>query len=153
MKSIEEDAKQILQTQNQASVFIAWLESYVAREGDKEEGHTWMHAKRGLGDYIYITDGILQRYKDFCKRTGNAPFESLNQLAVDLTAHTGENCKVTVTDIGLDEEIDGYSGKVVEYTVPYKKRKVVKVPLSIQGKLDMTVSGAGTGGGGPAAAA
>jgi hypothetical protein len=137
VRPLEEGSRDVLLQQNQAAAFTAWLQSYVAREGDEEEGHTWMRAKRG--DYIYITDGILQRYKEFSKRSGSAAYETLTQLAVDLTSHTGEDCKPYPNDIGLDEVRDS-DERIVKMPVPYKKRKVVKVPLSVQGKLVTTTT-------------
>jgi hypothetical protein len=73
---IESNGKEIMVQQNQAKSFVSWLESYVAHEGKKEEGHTWMRAQKG--DYILVSSAILQRYKELCRRSGNAPHESLS---------------------------------------------------------------------------
>ena len=100
---------------------------------EKEEGHTWMRAKEG--DYIFITESVLQRHKEFCKRSDGIAYQSLSQLAVDLTAHTGESCKRYEHSIGRDQETDDVSSRILKIAVAYRKRKVVRVPLSLQGRL------------------
>jgi hypothetical protein len=133
VRPLETTTIEVLQQQNVAAAFIAWLESFVSNQGEKEEGHTWMRAKDGR-DLIYVATGVLQRYKEFCKRSGGIPYESLKQLGAELTAHTGESCKPFAYDIGRDEERDS-NDRIIKAAVPYKKRSVVGVPLSIQGKL------------------
>jgi hypothetical protein len=71
LRPLEEGSKDVLTQQNQAAAFTAWLESYISREGDKEEGYTWMRAKKG--DYVYVTASVLERYKQFCKQSGGRP--------------------------------------------------------------------------------
>src|SRR5690606_26143183 len=72
IRPLENISADVMQ-QSPTAAFIAWLESYISNQGEKEEGYTWMHAKRG--DYIFVTSGILQQYKVHCKRSGGAPFE------------------------------------------------------------------------------
>jgi hypothetical protein len=78
-------------------------------------------------------------------------------LAVDLTSHTGEDCKPYATEIGLEEIRDpSNESRIIKMAVSYRKRSVVKVPLSIQGKLSKTLlssSVAASAGAGTAAAA
>ena len=62
----------------------------------------------------------------------------LGQLGVDLTTHTGENCKPYPHEIGLDELRDPFNDtRIIKMAVDYKKRKVIRVPLSLQGKLEI----------------
>jgi hypothetical protein len=136
VRPLETTTIEVLQQQNVAAAFIGWLESFISNQGEKEEGHTWMHAKDGR-DLIYVATGVLQKYKEFCKRSGGIPYESLKQLGAELTAHTGESCKPFAHDIGRDEERDS-NDRVIKTAVPYKKRSVVGVPMSIQGKLAVT---------------
>jgi hypothetical protein len=136
VRPLETTTIEVLQQQNTAAAFIGWLESFVSNQGEKEEGHTWMRAKDGR-DLIYVAAGVLQKYKEFCRRSGGIPYESLKQLGTELTAHTGESCKPFAYDIGRDEEQDS-NDRIIKTAVPYKKRSVVGVLLSIQGKLALT---------------
>jgi hypothetical protein len=133
IRPLEGISAQVLE-QNPTSVFIAWLESFISNQGEKEEGYTWMHARKG-GDYIYVTKGVLETYKKHCKQSGGAPFESLPQLATELTAYTGERVKETVYDIGRDEERDPQTDRIIKQAVPYKGRKAIRVPMGQQMKL------------------
>jgi hypothetical protein len=120
-----------------AAGFIAWLESHISNQGEKEEGYTWMHAKKG--DYIYVTTSTLETHKKHAKQIGGAVFESLSALATELKAHTGEDCKPYSMEIGRDEERDPNTGRVVKSAVPYKNRTVVRVPMHPQTKLMATI--------------
>lgn len=124
--------------QNPTAAFIAWLESYISNQGEKEEGYTWMHAKKG-GDYIYVTAGILQKHAIHCKQSGGTPFESLTHLATELKAHTGELCNVNSILIGRDEQRDPNNDRIVKAAVDYKGRKAVRVPMGDQTKLTAVV--------------
>jgi hypothetical protein len=138
VRPLETTTIEVLQQQNVAAAFVAWLESFVSNQGEKEEGHTWMRAKDGR-DLIYVASGVLQKYKEFCRRSGGTPYESLKQLGAELTAHTGESCKPFAYDIGRDEERDS-NDRIIKTAVPYKKRSVVGVPLSIQGKIPAPIA-------------
>lgn len=136
MRPLEVSSAEIMQ-EVPAAGFIAWVDSYTSNQGEKEEGHTWMYAKKG--DYIYVTKGILEMHKKHAKQTGGTVFESLTALATELKAHTGEDCKPYPMDIGRDEERDPDTNRIIKTAVPYKSRVAVRVPMHPQMKLTATI--------------
>jgi hypothetical protein len=114
--------------QSPASNFVAWLESYVSNQGEREEGVTWMYSSDRSS--IFITKSILESYKVHCSRASTTAFQSLEQLAKSITADLKMSVGVYPTGVGRAEVKDG-SGKIIREARPWIKKKVVRVPIGI----------------------
>jgi hypothetical protein len=135
VRPMEVQAVRVMQ-QVPIEIFRAWLVGWTANQGLKEEGHTWMRLK--TEDAIYVAAGVLQSYKEHAKRAGEAPYESLDALAIDLTSFTGKKVNVYPVEFYLDEERDS-DGRIIKHPKARQKHKAVKVPLDLQGSMEIYV--------------